>query len=318
MGTHILSSLFASLALTATLAAHAQQPPQNPQQPPAGQQQPPAPAAPFKPDFVIPKPDGPTGPPQTQQPLNIPATVGDLYVIGPQDTLAVTVVDEPDLTRRYIVDSDGAIQMPYLGRVAAAGLTVEDLRHSITNALQKDWIKNPQVLVGVEQYKARSVLVTGAVRSPQRVTLTGLTMSLLEALTLAGSPTSQAANEVTVVRAKIKPGQKEPESITVDRRELELGKAGRDVVLEDGDIINVPEAQKFWVSGAVKNTGQYVYESGMTVARALIVAGGLSERGSDRRITIKREINGKVQEISVKSEDKIKPNDEIVVGQRLF
>lgn len=306
MGTHIFTSLLTSLALTATLAAQAQPP----------QQPPPAQAPPFKPDFVIPKPDGPAGPPQTQQPTA--PVIGDLYVIGPQDTLAVTVVDEPDLTRQYTVDSDGAIQMPYLGRVAAAGSTVEDLRHRITTALQKDWIRNPQVLVGVQQYKARSVLVTGAVRAPQRVTLTGLTMSLLEALTLAGSPTSQAANEVTVVRAKIKPGQKEPESITVDRRELELGKAGRDVILEDGDIINVPEAQKFWVSGAVKNQGQYVYETGMTVARALIVAGGLSERGSDRRITIKREIGGKIQEISVKPEDKIKPNDEIVVGQRLF
>lgn len=246
-----------------------------------------------------------------------PPPVGDQYVIGPADTLAITVVDEADLTRKYLVDTDGTITMPYIGRQQAAGLTVEALRTRITAELKKDWIKNPQVLVGVEQYKARSVLVTGAVRAPQRVTLTGLTMSLLEALTLAGSPTSGAANEVTVVRAP-KPGQKEPQTITIDRRELEIGKAGRDVVLEDGDIINVPEAKKFYVSGAVKNTGQFVFENGMTVARALVLAGGLTDRGSDRRITIKREINGKVIEISSKTTDKIQPNDEIVVGQRLF
>jgi polysaccharide export outer membrane protein len=56
----------------------------------------------------------------------------------------------------------------------------------------------------------------------------------------------------------------------------------------------------------------------MTVAQALILAGGLTERGSDRRITIKREIKGKVTEVSAKLEDKLQPNDEIVVGSRLF
>jgi polysaccharide export outer membrane protein len=280
-----------------------------------GAQQAPTPQAPaYKPDFVIAKPQGTASAPAQQQQ---PPTVGDQYVIGPADTLAITVVDELDLTRKYLVDTDGTITMPYIGRQQAAGLTVEALRNKITAELKKDWIKNPQVLVGVEQYKARSVLVTGAVRAPQRVTLTGLTMSLLEALTLAGSPTSSAANEVTVVRAP-KPGQKEPETITVDRRELEIGKAGRDVVLEDGDIINVPEAKKFYVSGAVRNTGALVYENGMTVARALVLAGGLTERGSDRRITIKREVNGRVEEISAKSDTKVMPNDEIVVGQRLF
>jgi len=283
--------------LTASLGA------QTPAQPPV-----------YKPDFVIPKPDGPASAQPPQQP---PVVAGDQYVVGPSDTLAITVVDEIDLTRKYLVDTDGTITMPYVGRVQAAGLTVEALRARITGELKKGYLKDPQVLVGVEQYKARSVLVTGAVRAPQRVTLTGLTMSLLEALTLAGSPTSSAANEVTVVRAP-KPGQKEPETITVDRRDLEVGRAGRDVVLEDGDIINVPEAKKFYVSGAVRNTGQFVYESGMTVARALVLAGGLTDRGSDRRITIKREINGKIEEVSAKAETRVLPNDEIIVGQRLF
>ena len=302
MRRNLLMSCSAIVLLAASLSAQA----------PAAKPQQPQPSPRMKPDFAIPKSDGAAVPPS-----QAPSPVGDQYVIGPADTLAITVVDEADLTRKYLVDPDGTITMPYIGRQQAAGLTVEALRMKITGELKKDWIKNPQVLVGVEQYKARSVLVTGAVRAPQRVTLTGLTMSLLEALTLAGSPTSSAANEVTVVRA-LKPGQKEPETISVDRRDLEMGRAGRDVVLEDGDIINVPEAKKFYVSGAVKNTGVFVFETGMTVARALVLAGGLTDRGSDRRVTIKREINGRIEEMSAKLTDKIQPNDEIVFGQRLF
>jgi len=290
------------LALAAAPAAQTQQTPNRTAQ----QQQPPAP----KSDPTTPKPAVPS-----QQPA--PAAVVDQYVIGPQDTLMITVIDENDLTAKYRVDSDGSITLPYLGRMPAAGLSVEELRKRITAGLQNGWIRNPQVLVGIEQYKARSVVVTGAVRAPQKVTLTGLTMTLLEALALAGSPTSEAANEVIVVHPA-KPGEKEPQAITVNRRDLELGKAGMGIVLQDGDIINVPVAKKFWVSGYVKNQGAYVYDGGMTVAQALILAGGLTERGSDRRITIKREVNGKVTEVSAKLEDKVQPNDEIIVGSRLF
>jgi polysaccharide export outer membrane protein len=291
-----IPALWMLLAPAAASAAQAQQPSQRQQQPAT------------TPDLSTPKPAAPG-----QQPV----ALGDQYVIGPQDTLMITVIDESDLTAKYRVDTDGSITLPYLGRMPAAGLSVEELRKRITTGLQNGWIRNPQVLVGIEQYKARSVVVTGAVRAPQKVTLTGLTMTLLEALALAGSPTSEAANEVIVVHPA-KPGEKEPQAITVNRKDLELGKAGMDVVLQDGDIINVPVAKKFWVSGYVKNQGAYVYDSGMTVAQALILAGGLTERGSDRRVTIKREIKGKITEVSAKLEDKVQPNDEIVVGSRLF
>jgi polysaccharide biosynthesis/export protein len=295
MGTKFITILTIAAALTAGSRASAQ-PPQRP-----------------APDVAVPKPDVPAVP----QPNPATVAVGDQYVVGPQDQLQITVLGENDLTNKYRVDTDGTIQMPYIGRVQAAGVSVEDLRRRITVALQADWIRNPQVLVGVDQFKARSVIVSGAVRSPGKVTLTGLTISLLEALTLAGSATSSASNQVIVAHAT-KPGEKPADPVVVDRRELELGRAGMDVVLQDGDIINVPEAKKFWVSGQVKNLGQYVLDAATTVEQALILAGGLTERGSDRRITIKRNVAGKTQEISAKLADVIMPNDEIIVGSRIF
>jgi polysaccharide biosynthesis/export protein len=290
MGTKFIASLTIAAALTSRTLVFAQQPPQQPPPPPA---------------------------PDTSQTVPAPLVAGDQYVVGPQDQLAITVLEENDLTSKYRVDTDGSIQMPYIGRIQAAGLSVEELRRRITTALQNGWIKNPQVLVGVDQFKARSVIVSGAVRSPGKVTLTGLTISLLEALTLAGSATAAASNQVIVAHAA-KPGEKPGTPVVVDRRELELGRAGMDVVLQDGDIINVPEAKKFWVSGQVKNQGQYVLDTATTVAQALILAGGLTERGSDRRITIKRSVGGRLQEISAKMDDVLLPNDEVIVGSRIF
>jgi polysaccharide export outer membrane protein len=283
--------------------------PQGPKQPPA--QQPPAVQMPRTPDFVIPKPDGAGQPPASQ-----PELAPERYVVGPTDTLSITVVGEPDLTNKYRVDTDGTITMPYIGRQAAAGSTVVELQAKITSLLKDGYLQNPQVLIDVDVYKARSVLVVGEVRTPGKVQLTGLTMSLLEALALAGSPTSAAANEVIVVHQP-RPGEPAKE-ITVNRKDLELGRAGLDVTLQDGDLINVPTAKRFWISGQVKNPGNYVLDTGTTVAQALILAGGLTERGSDRRLTFIRTLNGKIVEVPAKMDDKVQPNDEIKVGSRLF
>ena len=111
-------------------------------------------------------------------------------------------------------------------------------------------------------------------------------------------------------------GEKPSDPITVNRKELELGRAN--VTLQDGDIINVPTAKRFYISGFVKNTGYYVLDAGTTVSQAIVLAGGLSERGSDRRIKIGRVANGKMVDISAELTDKVQPNDEIKIPSRIF
>jgi polysaccharide export outer membrane protein len=276
--------------------------------------------APYRPDFVIPKPEGaPSAEPAAQA-----AAPGDRYVIGPQDNLSINVVDEPDLSGKYRIDTDGTLTFPYVGRVPAAGLTLEDMQSRLTALLRAGYIKNPQVRIEVDQYKSRSVYVIGEVRAPGKVTMAGTTLTLLEALALAGSPTANASNEVIVVHplkrgAAATPGaDAEGERITINRKDLELGRTGQDIVLLDGDIINVPVAQRFYISGFVRNPGYYVLDPGMTIDQAMALAGGLNDRGSDRRITVKRLVKGKLTEVSVKLEDKVEANDTINVPSRFF
>ena len=297
-------------------------------QPPASQTPKPADAkpadpkqAPYKPDFVLPPSAAPPPPPAGQPP------VGANYVIGPQDQISITVVDETDLTGKFRVDGDGMFTYPYLGRVPAAGLTLTELQMKLTTQLQNGYIRNPQVRVEMDVYKSQSVYVIGKVRSPGKIQMTGTQMTLLEALAMAGSPTADAANEVIVVHPRKPvpagtvvppPDATEGEEIRVNRKDLELGRTGQDVVLRDGDIINVPEAQRFYITGQVRNPGFYVLDPGMTVEQALALAGGLSERGSTRGINATRMINGKRTDVALKLEDKVQANDTINVKQRLF
>jgi len=245
------------------------------------------------------------------------------YTLGPQDQIKITVFDEPDLTNIYRVDSDGFITFPMINRVAASGLTPAELQDRIRTLLSPAYLKNPQVRVEVEGYKSQSVIVGGEVRAPGKIQMTG-TMTLIEALAAAGSPTSSAASEVTVSRQKRGPsgsvnGDNDVEIIRVNLKDIQLGRAGRDIQLQDGDIINVPKAQTLYVTGAVRNQGAIIYEPGMTVQQAIALAGGLTDRGSDRRIKDDRLTpDGKVTEVNLRLEDKVQPNDTIKVGNKIF
>jgi polysaccharide export outer membrane protein len=244
------------------------------------------------------------------------AAAGATYVIGPQDQLAITVAGEDGLTGKFRVDSDGAFNYPYLGRVVAGGRTLLQLQDDLRSQLANGYLKNPQVRVEIDQYRSRRVFVTGEVRAPNEYTMSG-SMTLLQALAMAGSPTANASNEVIVSRQPAQQGG-ENEIIRVNRRDLELGKAGYDLMLRDGDIINVPPAQRFYISGHVKNPGYYVLDPGMTVQQAIALAGGLTDRGSDRRLTVTRMVNGKTTDVSVRLDTPVRANDTIMVPQRFF
>ncbi len=256
--------------------------------------------------------------PAAQPPAtDAPAIPQDNYIIGAQDQLSITVFGEPDLTGKYRVENDGSFTFPLLGRVQAATRTLKDLQTSLTSLLSNGYLRNPQVRVEIDQYKSQRVFVSGAVRTPGPITMSGSGMTLLEALALAGSPTADASNEVIIVHPP-QPGQSQGEQLRVNRRDLELGRAGADVVLRDGTIINVPTAQRFYVDGQVRNPGYYVLDPGMTVQQAIVLAGGLSDRGSDRGMTATRVVDGKTTEVSLRLEDKVLANDVIRIRSRFF
>jgi protein involved in polysaccharide export with SLBB domain len=74
------------------------------------------------------------------------------YTIRPGDVLKVTVWGQEDLSKEYPVDGDGFVPFPLVGRVRAGGLTTKMFAAHLTEALEKDYLVNPQVLVSVKEY----------------------------------------------------------------------------------------------------------------------------------------------------------------------
>lgn len=96
-------------------------------------------------------------PPAFHEAINQP------YMLGAGDRVRVTVFGQSDLTNTYSIDQSGYIAFPLVGAVPARGRTVQELEADIAQRLRKDYLRNPDVSVEVDQY--RSVYVMGEVGS---------------------------------------------------------------------------------------------------------------------------------------------------------
>ena len=249
-----------------------------------------------------------------------PAQTSPEYMVGLQDRLAITVVDEPNLTRVVTVGADGSFDYPFIGLVKAAGVPIRGIQQDITARLKEKYLRNPQVSIEVETYRSQVVYVWGQVKMPGAVTLMG-NISLTEALAKAGSPTADAGSYIEVNRRPRAAGSDGPTPAAPERIsmiELQSGRA-QNIFLSDGDTIFVPKAEMFFVTGYVKNGGPFLHQEAMTVSKAISMAGGVTEKGSRSRIRITRVVNGKQVVIKdVKLEDPVQPGDSIEVLSRLW
>jgi polysaccharide export outer membrane protein len=94
----------------------------------------------------------------------------------------------------------------------------------------------------------------------------------------------------------------------------------RDGYLKNPSVnVTVERYRSFFVDGEVRQPGSYGYQPGLTLAKAVSLAGGLTDRASRKRITLTREINGEKQSFDrIKMSQSIEPGDVITVNEGFF
>jgi polysaccharide export outer membrane protein len=113
------------------------------------------------------------------------------YIIGPEDSLQVTVWKEPSLSGNFPVRPDGMISLVLVGDLPAAGLTPMALSNDISQRLKK-YIQDPVVTVAVLGVNSQRIFMVGEVGRVGPVMLTP-GMTPLQAIVSAGG-LSQFAN----------------------------------------------------------------------------------------------------------------------------
>ncbi len=241
-------------------------------------------------------------------------TAPESYRLGIGDQISVNVAGSPEFDTTTRIREDGAIGYPYLGAVQMGGLTLEEAENRLERELlAAKLLRAPQVTVTVEQYLSRQVTVLGQVKNPKRYGLSGPS-TLLDLIAEAGGLLDDGADYVILIRREN--GQPKRHLLTMDA--LTAGDAVGTRVQAD-DVVIVPRMNVFYIEGAVQKSGMYRLEENMTVMQAIAVGGGLSPRGSYRRIEIKRhKSNGQIATLDAELDDILKPGDLLHVKERIF
>ena len=93
----------------------------------------------------------------------------------------------------------------------------------------------------------------------------------------------------------------------------------REGFLRDPDVsVEVDQYRPVFVMGEVGAAGQYSYVPGLTVQKAVAMAGGFTPRANQGTVDITRDINGKVMTGRVVTSDPLMPGDTVYVRERLF
>lgn len=270
-----------------------------------------------------------------------------VYHIAPQDILGVTVFDHPELstpqgstfsaggtttqtvgqalTQPYTtalpgeadpygqtVAADGTIFFPFVGRIHAAGKTPAQLREQLAAGLVP-YVKNPQVDVRVLAYRSQKVQVTGDVKTPGPLAMSDVPLTLVDAITRSGGTTDNA--DIDRVRLT-----RDGKLYVLDaNRMLDAGDTSQNVMLQDGDIVNVPDHtdSRIFVLGEVKTPTQTNMIRGkLTIADALTQAGGILDTDANpRQIFVMRGMKDNPTQPEIYRLDMTQPNAIVLSSQ---
>lgn len=213
------------------------------------------------------------------------------YTIGPGDVVGIVVYDHPELmpstgaviTQQVdptgisaapglIVDANGEISYPYIGRVKVAGLTEVEASELITGKLA-EFIQDPQLTLRIQSFRSRRAYVEGEVRTPGLQLITDRPMNLPEAINRAGgiTPTGDRSN-IRLTR--------EGRSISIDLAALQTQNVDINrILLRSGDRVEVRprDESKVYVMGETLRPSALLLRDGhLSLGQALGEAGGVN------------------------------------------
>ena len=246
-----------------------------------------------------------------------PAAAQSRDALGPGDSVRITVFQNPDLTTETRISERGSVMFPLVGEVQVSGQSPSGAASRIAEQLKKgNYMKNPQVNVAVLTVRSRQVSVLGQVARPGRYALDDTSSKLTDILALAGGIAPTGDEKVTAVITREGKSQK----VTVDMpRMYSTGDLSSNVELQNGDTIFVQRAPVFYIYGEVQRAGAYRMEQNLAVMQAISLGGGLTPRGSERRLKMRRAgKDGQVVETDAKLQDQVKADDVIFVREALF
>ena len=239
------------------------------------------------------------------------------YQLGAGDTIRIQVFQNPDLTVETRVTENGTASYPLVGSVRIGGMTIPAAEQAIAKALKDGgFIQAPQVNIALLVNRGNQVSVFGAVNRAGRFPLETFNTRVSEMIAIAGGISPTGADSAILIG--VRNGKQMRREIDIPG--LFLGdKLQDDILVSGGDVIYVHRMPVFYIYGEAQRPGSYRIERDMSVRQAMVIGGGPTARGTERRLRLfRRSADGKVETLNPDFNDAIKPDDVIYVNESLF
>tara|TARA_B100000900_G_scaffold248097_1_gene211117 strand:+ start:26347 stop:27477 length:1131 start_codon:yes stop_codon:yes gene_type:complete len=102
------------------------------------------------------------------------------YILGPADSISLDLTDTDDLDNIYLIDEEGMIDLPFIGKVKIADLTLNEAQNILMNVIE-NYYKNPDIQLKIETFNSSKVHIVGAVRNQITINLDQKPIKLIEA-----------------------------------------------------------------------------------------------------------------------------------------
>jgi len=161
------------------------------------------------------------------------------YRLQSQDIVSIMVFREPELSVTQRLDGNGQIAVPLLGTVTLRGLTIREAEAKLRNEfVQQEYLRSPQVIVGIQEQALRTLVVLGEVQRPGTVTipLAKESIDIRDAISRVGGATPIA--RTSSIKVNRKDAQGKEVSLSVDLDALESN--DDDFLVYENDVITVP------------------------------------------------------------------------------
>ena len=242
---------------------------------------------------------------------------GANYRLASGDAIRVAVYQNPDMTLETRVSEDGSINYPLVGAIAVGGLEIGSAEARIAKALKDGgFIKQPQVNISLLTIRGNKISVLGQVNRPGSYPLETFNTRISQMLAEAGGLAQGGADSIIVTGTRDgKPFRREIDIDTLYRKDL----TDQDIPVSGGDTVYVPRASTFYIYGEIAHPGTYRIERNMTMRQALAAGGGLTGRGTERRLrVIRRNSEGVPEKVSADLNELVTPDDVIYVNESIF
>ena len=113
------------------------------------------------------------------------------YILGSSDVIKINLTDTDDIDGVYEIDQNGMIDFPFIGRIKLDSLTVNEAQNILLSII-KNFYKNPDLQINIEEYNSSKVYLIGAVQNQVTIALDQKPITLIEAAIQANfNPTGE-------------------------------------------------------------------------------------------------------------------------------